>query len=361
MKTINTTAIEPALIPGTKTVILIPANYSNDILAAGLALMMALRKVNQSVSLLSPTPARVGDSNFFDIDQLSNSVPSDNFVITLKNAVPKLKRVKHFVDGDDLKFMLFPRENVDKFDASEISFGYETSSIDLIIALGQDLHSALSKFPEFGSNQSPVLVISNNPNHATGTDKTIIDQEAKSIAEIVARVIETTKLPVWEDLAFNIFQGLYSATNNFSVANLTQNTLEVATWAVTNGANKTALSTKSVDHRPSENSHPQPAQPQTQHQQQPNVSQNQQNFDRERQARNRDRDRNRNRDRNRQQGSNYENRPNQQQATQPQRVTPVRDHTPANQQSSAVSDWESKPKIYQGSTVVESDFNETNS
>ena len=146
MKTINTTAIEPALIPGTKTVILIPANYSNAILAAGLALMMALRKVNQSVSLLSPTPARVGDSNFFDIDQLSNSVPSDNFVITLKNAVPKLKRVKHFVDGDDLKFMLFPRENVDKFDASEISFGYETSSFDLIIALGQDLHSALSKF-----------------------------------------------------------------------------------------------------------------------------------------------------------------------------------------------------------------------
>ncbi len=71
-----------------------------------------------------------------DIDQLSNSVPSDNFVITLKNAVPKLKRVKHFVDGDDLKFMLFPRENVDKFDANEISFGYETSSFDLIISLG---------------------------------------------------------------------------------------------------------------------------------------------------------------------------------------------------------------------------------
>ncbi len=360
MKTINTTAIEPALTPGTKTAILIPANYSNDILAAGLALMMALRKVNQSVSLLSPTPARVGDSNFFDIDQLSNSVPSDNFVITLKNAVPKLKRVKHFVDGDDLKFMLFPRENVDKFDSNEISFGYETSSFDLIIALGQDLQSALSKFPEFGSSQSPVLVISNNQSHAAGTDKTIIDQEAKSISEIVARIIETTKLPVWEDLAFNIFQGLYSATNNFSVANLTPNTLEVATWAVTNGANKTALSTKSVDHRPSENSHPQPAQPQTQHQS--NISQPQQNFDRDRQARNRDRDRNRNRDRNRQPaGPNYDNRPNQQQPAQPQRVAPVRDHTPANQQAQVASDWESKPKIYQGSTVVESDFNETNS
>ncbi len=356
MKTINITAIEPALTPGTKTVILIPTNYNNDILAAGLALMMALRKVNQSVSLLSPTPARVGDSNFFDIDQLSNSIPSDNFVVTLKNAVPKLKRVKHFVDGDDLKFMLFPRENADKFNANEISFGYEASAFDLIISLGQDVQSALSRFPEFSSSQSQVLVISNNPSHATGTDKSIIDQEAKSISEIIARVIETAKLPVWEDLAFNIFQGLYSATNNFSVANLTPNTLEVATWAVANGANKTALSTKSVDHRPSENIHSQ-----THHPPQVNVGQSQQNFDnRQPRNRDRDRDRNRNRDRNRQQGSNYDNRPNQQ-ASQSQKNTPIGDNIAINQQSSNVSEWESKPKIYQGSTIVESDFNETNS
>ena len=346
MKAINATPFESALSLGTRTAILIPANYNNDLIAAGLSLMMALKKINQSVFLLSPTSAKVGDSNLFDIDQLTNIVPSENFVITLKNAVPKLKRVKHFVDGDDLKFMLFPRENVDKFDPSEISYGYESANFDLIISIGQDSLAALSGFSELKSSQSKVLVISNNLSHAVGTDLFIIDAEAKSLCEIVARIIETNKLSVWEDLAFNIFQGLYSATNNFSVANLTQGVLEVASWAIANGANHTALSLDrpQPERQPIFNPRPQASTQPTQTRDRDQLS-----------PRDGNRDRSRNRDRYRQPaGGAFDNRRSQ--TSIPQSSQSRQSENPSSQPISA-QDWESRPKIYQGSTIADPESN----
>ncbi len=347
MKAINAKPLELATIPGTRTAILIPANYTIDMVAAGLSLMMALKKVNQSVFLLSPTAAKVGDSNLFDIDQLSSSIPSENFVITLKNAVPKLKRVKHFVDGEDLKFMLFPRENVEKFDPSEISYGLESANFDLIISVGADSKSALSSFPSLSGSTCPVLVISKNPTHGVNADHFIVDSEAKSLCEIIARLIESTKLPVWEDLAYNIFQGLYSATNNFSVGNLTQGVLEAATWAVANGANHTALSAdrpeptqKQVFSQP-ENIAQSSQEPQTQQSQRP---------------RDRDRDRGRSRDYGRQQGNSFDNRRNQNNP-QPRQNHPTPIGRSDENRQAPASDWESKPKIYQGSTIVEPDAN----
>lgn len=304
--------------------------------------MMALKKVNQSVFLLSPTPAKVGDSNLFDIDQLTSTVPSENFVITLKNAVPKLKRVKHFVDGEDLKFMLFPRENADKFDPSEISYGQESANFDMIISVGADIQSVFSHFPDLSSSTCPILVISKNSSHGVGTDLFIVDSEAKSLCEIIARVIESSKLSVWEDLAYNIFQGLYSATNNFSVGNLTEGVLEAATWAVANGANHTALSAGQPRETMSQQTFAQPAQA-------VRPRQDDRPYDR-------DRDRNRGRDRQRQQSNSFDNRRNQG-GPQPRQnqVTPI--NRPAENRQVPASDWESKPKIYQGSTLVEPDAN----
>jgi len=349
MKAINATPLEQATVPGMRTAILIPANYTIDMVAAGLSLMMALKKVNQSVFLLSPTSAKVGDSNLFDIDQLGSSIPSENFVITLKNAVPKLKRVKHFVDGDDLKFMLFPRENVEKFDPSEISYGLESANFDLIISVGVDAKSALSSFPSLSTSTCPVLVISKNPTHGVNAEHFIVDSEAKSLCEIIARLIESTKLPVWEDLAYNIFQGLYSATNNFSVGNLTQGVLETATWAVANGANHTALSVS----RPEptrEQAFSQPNNIADQSIQEPRPQQNER-------PRDRDRDRNRSRDYGRQQRNSFDNRRNQNSSQSPvNQVTPINRPQVQSMQTPA-SDWESKPKIYQGSTIVEPDAN----
>lgn len=345
MKTINISPLEPALNPGTRTAIIIPPNYNNDILSAGLSLMMALRKVNQSVSLLSSTPAKVGDSNLFDIDQLSNVIPSENFVITLKNAVPKLKRVKHFVDGDDLKFMLFPREDAELFDSNEISYGYETANFDLIIVISQNIQSVRSSFPQLNLNNCPILVISNNPNHASGTDISIIDNHSKSICEIIARIVESAKLPVWEDLAYNLFQGLSSATHNFSVSSVTPEAFEVATWAITNGASRTALS-----------SHQSPPS-HSQSQNRPSGTSNEQSrdrsrhHDRSRYDRNRDRSRNTSSSNNNSQSPSYSPQTNNVHSSSPQPVP-----SQSNQSADTVSEWESKPKIYQGSTAVDSEL-----
>lgn len=350
MKTINVSPLEPALNPGTRTAIVIPSNYNNDILSAGLSLMMALRKVNQSVSLLSPTPAKVGDSNLFDIDQLTNVIPSENFVITLKNAVPKLKRVKHFVDGDDLKFMLFPRENAESFDSKEISFGYEVANFDLIIVISQNIQTVRSGFPQINLNNCPILIISNNPNHALETDNNnnIIDSRSKSLCEIIARIIESSKLPVWEDLAYNLFQGLSSATHNFSVSSVTPEVLEVATWAVNNGASRTALSTRQTQ------SYSQP-------QNRPSGSDSEQNRDRNRHHDRNRYDRNRDRNRNPNPNPNSVNirpqfaSPNPHANNLPDQSQPS-DTTRSSQATDNVSEWESKPKIYQGSTLVDSEL-----
>lgn len=338
MKPIDIRPFEPAVNPSTRVAIVIPANFSPDLIAAGLALLMALKKVNQSVVLLSPTPARVGDSNLFDIDQLTDSLPSENFVITLKNAVPKLKRVKHFVDGEDLKFMLFPRENAEKFNPSDISHSYESASFDLVIALGQDARSATSSFPELGN--AAILVISHNSSHIGSSEsafQSITDPEAVSVSELVARIIESAKLPVWEDLAYNIFQGLSSATNNFSVARVTQGVLETATWAVASGANHTALST----------SQPQNVrQPREDYRPSVNRDQSSSGRDHDRRGRNRGRH---------PRPSGFDSSIRHQPPNQPGNTTPV--NRPVQNTPKAVSDWESKPKIYQGSTIVEPELN----
>lgn len=345
MKKINITPLELIKTPGAKIAVIIPQNFSIDQLAAGLAMSMVLKKLEHSVVVLSATQPRVGDSRLFDIDQLTSNVPSENFVITLTNAVSKLKRVKHFVDGDDLKFMLFPRDNASKFEASEITHGYEATGFDMIVIIGQDAQNALARFPQLAHTNCPTVVISKNPAHAHDQSLSIIDQDAKSVSEIVARIIESAQIPAWEDLAFNIFQGISAATNNFSVSLVTPGVLETATWAVENGASQTALSVETKPFTPQ------------------NQQPHQQSSDRQYEAgRGRDsRDRSRSRDgrdrRGSDQGRQFDSRSPRENINVPQQ-TPSRSPSPNLQQSASEesSQWADKPKIYQGSTIVDTEI-----
>lgn len=210
--------------------IALPNQLSVDKLAAGLSLMLSLKKSAKQVAILTAGIPLVAHSNLYGIGEVKNSLNANadgNYILTLGNVVdsngqvPALAKLDWHPEGNNLNLVFHVNPGY-KFEPSFVTpKSFVSTSFQLIFVLGANsLNDLASVYTQNASvfSQAKVVNIDNSADNTNFGNSNIVDQTASSISELVNQIIFELSLPTDNDIASNIVAGIYDAT-----ANLTSN------------------------------------------------------------------------------------------------------------------------------------------
>jgi hypothetical protein len=214
------------LTESSSCLVFLPKEVSLDQLAGALAIFLALKQAGKSVSILSESELKVGQSHLFGIGEIKNSLPensSGNFLMRFDGVVengkvPALTNLDWHPDGSALE-LVFHVAPGKKFEPINISYHHDTAGFNLIFFVGG---SNLADFGSlFESNLEKLgdglkVNISNSQNNNPFGAINIVEPEIASLSEIMAQVIQGLGLPQDQDIASNIIAGIYDATKNLT-------------------------------------------------------------------------------------------------------------------------------------------------
>jgi len=205
----------------------LPATITQDKLAAGLSLFLALTASKKEASIVTSDSPKVSNSSLFGVGQVQNSLPKTsggNLTITLEGVVasdgtvPALEKLDWYPEGQNLNlvFHVLPGQ---RFEPARIIPSYAGGDFNLIITVGAPSLSALGSIYE--QNQQifsgvPVINIGNEQSNTPFGTVNVVDSEVSSISEIVALIMQALGLPIDADTASNLLNGIYSSTANLT-------------------------------------------------------------------------------------------------------------------------------------------------
>lgn len=161
-----------------------------------------------------------------------------DFVIALNKE--KADHLRYKLDGDYVKVYITPYKS--RIDEEDLDFSYGDYNIDLVLALdvanGIDLDAALR---EHGRIMHDAVII----NITTGTPGKLgeiewSDKTASSVSEMIARLLYGIKsdVVIEKDEATAFLTGIVAATNSFSNASTTPETMKVSAKLMESGADQ---------------------------------------------------------------------------------------------------------------------------
>lgn len=230
-----------------------------DSLAGGLALYLSLKKFGKNVTLVGPSPKVSDAQKLYAVDKIGKTSPKKNIIISIENAIDKVDKVTYFLEGRKLKIVIHSLPNSDGPTKNELTIDSAAISSDFILAIGYKTKEDLTKEVTREQNiSSEVWTLSINKDNTSQkfAQVNIQDPKASSICEMLTSLMQFIGLPQEEDIAFNLYQGISSATNMFSPILTTPTTLQVATYLLKLGAGKAGLADrgqKATQTEPSQN------------------------------------------------------------------------------------------------------------
>ena len=221
-----------------------------DALASGLALFLCLKKLHKNVSIIGQDPKVSDAQSLYAVDKIGKGKGNNNLVITINNAIDKVDKVTHFLDGKTLKLVIHALAGSEGAKKEDISFEYSSVSPDFIFAIEYESMDQLRK--EFAHEQdinSDSWIVSINKDKLSQkfAQVNLSDPNVSSICEITTAAIKTLSLPIDEDIAFNLYSGMSHATRMFSPFLTTPATLETAQYLIKFGAGKASLASINVE------------------------------------------------------------------------------------------------------------------
>jgi hypothetical protein len=210
--------------------VVLPAQFSTDELAASLALFLSLDAIKKQPTIVTEGTLKVSDSNLYGVGQIQKSIPGTsggNLTLTLEGVVgsdgtvPALEKLDWYPEGGNLNlvFHVLPGQ---RFEPSRIVPKTQGSGFQLIFCIGAPNLNALggvyTSNPDAFSGVT-LVNIDNDPTNSGFGAINVVDPGSASVSEMVAQILPSLQLPVDGDLSSNLLAGIYSAT-----ANLTTNT-----------------------------------------------------------------------------------------------------------------------------------------
>lgn len=164
-----------------------------------------------------------------------------DFVIALNK--DKADHLRYKLDGDYVKIFITPYKT--RVSQDDLTFSYGDYNVDLVLALdvanGIDLDSALREHGRIMHDAVIVNITTGNPGKLGEIEWS--DKAASSVSEMVAKLIYGVgKNKVEKDEATAFLTGIVAATNRFSNAKTTPETMQVASLLMRSGANQQLVS-----------------------------------------------------------------------------------------------------------------------
>lgn len=165
-----------------------------------------------------------------------------DFVIALNKE--KADHLRYKLDGDFVKIYITPYRT--KIVEEDLDFSYGDFNVDLVLALdvanGIDLDSALREHGRIMHDASIVNITTGNPGKLGEIEWS--DKSASSVSEMVARLLYSIngKTEIEKEEATAFLTGIVAATNRFSNATTTPETMKLASRLMESGANQQLIS-----------------------------------------------------------------------------------------------------------------------
>ncbi|MBO7132231.1 hypothetical protein J6V85_03195 [Candidatus Saccharibacteria bacterium] len=165
-----------------------------------------------------------------------------DFVIALNK--DKADHLRYKLDGDFVKIYITPYRT--RISEEDLDFSYGDFNIDLVFALdvanGVDLDSALREHGRIMHDAVIINVTNGNPGKLGDLEWS--DKKASSVSEMISKLIYSmnSKAKIEKEEATAFLTGIVAATNRFSNANTTPETMRVASKLMESGANQVLVS-----------------------------------------------------------------------------------------------------------------------
>lgn len=221
-------------------------NPTADSMGSSLALYLALQSLGKRVVIACPDPITVELSSFVGVNKVVSEIGKKNFIISLDYVEGSIEKVSYNIEGNKFNLVIEPRDGYESFTQEKVSYSYAGGAADLIFSIDTIHLGGLKKVYDAEKDlyaSKPLVNIDRHPNNVNYGQINLVDTKASSTAELVSSVLTGLGVRMTEDIATNLLNALYGATNNFTNANITASAFELAASAVRAGGRRFRKST----------------------------------------------------------------------------------------------------------------------
>lgn len=204
---------------------------TQDSIGSALALYLGLAGFGKKVRIVCPDPVTVGLSNFVGVDKIVSEVGKKNFVISLAYTEGSIEKVSYNIEGDTFNLVVEPRVGHEPFSEKSVKYSYQGATPDVIVAVDTIHLGGLKRAYEAEKElfaSKPVINIDRHPNNALYGQLNLVDPKASSTSELVAQLLSALGVSLTADIATNLLNALYGATNSFQATTVTPIAFELA-------------------------------------------------------------------------------------------------------------------------------------
>lgn len=229
------------LVEQAKSVLVVThENPTADSVGSTLAAYLGLMGMGKIVTVACPSPMTVALSGFVGVNKFASELGKKNFVISLDYVDGSIEKVSYNIEGDKFHLVIEPRPG-HEFSEDKAHFSHQGTAADLIIAIDTIHLGGLAHLyeteKELFAGKSIINIDRHGNNSRYGTVN-IIDPAASSTAELVAQILSGVGVKLTVDIANNLLNAMYAATDNFTAQNLTAAAFDVAAVCARAGAKK---------------------------------------------------------------------------------------------------------------------------
>lgn len=238
------TALQKAkdMVASAKEVVVVThTNPTMDSMGGSLALMLGLVSLGKKATVVCSDPMTVGLSSFVGADKVTREFGKKNFIISLDYIDGAIEKVSYNIEGKKFNLVVEHRPGYEPISSDNVQYSYQGVSADLIIAVDTltlaDLGSAYQSGKDFFSTKPIINVDFHNDNVNYGAIN-LVDPGASSTSELAAELMATMGVKLTADIATNLLNAIYDATNHFQNPNVTSMAFEVASVCLKAGGKR---------------------------------------------------------------------------------------------------------------------------
>lgn len=238
------TALQKAkeLVTNAKDIVVVThGNPTMDSMGGSLALMLGLASLGKQSTVICPDPMTVGLSSFVGADKVGKEFGKKNFVVSLDYEDGSIEKVSYNIEGKKFNLVIEHRPGFAPMTADKAQYSYQGVNADLIISVDTlnfaDFGTVYEQHKDMFTGKQIINIDFHNANANYGAIN-LVDPGASSTSELVAEFLATLGVKLTTDIATNLLNAIYSATNNFQNTNVTSMAFEVASVCLKAGAKR---------------------------------------------------------------------------------------------------------------------------
>lgn len=206
-------------------------NPTEDSIGSTLAFYFGLTDLGKQVTVSCPSEIKVGFSDFIGVDRIVAEIGKKNFIISLNYTEGSIEKVSYNINGNTFNLVIEPKQGFPPFSADSVRYSTQGAVFDLIFTIDTIHLGGLQKLYEkekelFASKL--IINIDCHTNNAQYGKVNAVDTGASSTSEVVAVILSGLGVKLTPDIATNLLNGIYGATDSFRNPSVTPRAFEVA-------------------------------------------------------------------------------------------------------------------------------------